>query len=145
MVLRAHPIGSHHWNIFSRHKAASGDIVANRVPGHIFHGVLFRNAVSVPPNDYSEFELPVMIVTDLRKEHVVICARHSRSRSDPHIRFSILCSLVYFLCCLLTQSFGRSVRVTQLMRYRYFDDMLRSEERRVGEEGRVRGAGWSGT
>src|SRR5699024_2498267 len=124
MVLRAHPIGSHHWNIFSRHKAASGDVVANRVSGHIIHGVLFRNAVSVLSNDYSELELPIMIAADLRKEHVVICARYSRSRSDPYVGLSVLCSIVYFLCRLLTQSFGRSVRVTQLMRHRYFNNVL---------------------
>src|SRR5699024_7317012 len=102
MVLRAHPIGSHHWNIFPRHKAASSDIVANRVSSHIIHGVLFRNAVSVLSNDYSELELPVMIAADLRKEHVVICARYSRSRSNPYVGVSILCSLVYLLGCLLT-------------------------------------------
>src|SRR5699024_3802825 len=124
MVLRAHPIGSHHWNIFSRHKAASSDIVANRVSGHIIHGVLFRDAVSVPSNDYSELELPVMIAADFRKEHVVICTRYSRTRAHPYVGFSILCSLIYLLGCLLTQSFGRSVRVAQLMRHRYFDDML---------------------
>src|SRR5699024_323740 len=72
----------------------------------------------------SELELPVMIAADLRKEHVVICARYSRSRSNPYVGVSILCSLVYLLGCLLTQSFGRSVRVTQLMRHRYFNNVL---------------------
>src|SRR5699024_1764660 len=124
MVLRTHPIGSHHWDIFSRHEAASGDIVANRVSSNIIHGVLFSNAVSVPSNDYSELELPVMITANTRKDHIVACTRDSRSRSDPYVGVTIFGSLIYLLGCLLTQGLGRSVRIPQLVRHCYFDNVL---------------------